>query len=149
MTCALPLSSPAELRATIRTTGLRSTATRVAVLHSLQQATTPVSHADLYHMLAAQGFDRATIYRTLMDLTEVGVLCRRDVGDHVWRFELTREGTRGNQNEHPHFVCTKCGTVSCLPGVHVRITRAPGLPRALSTKNIAVQLRGLCDCCSA
>jgi Fur family ferric uptake transcriptional regulator len=149
MICTPPLASPAELRATIRATGLRSTATRMAVLHSLQQANSPVSHADLTKELAAQGFDRATIYRTLRDLTEVGVLSRRDVGDHVWRFKLTCEGTRGQQSEHPHFVCTACGAVSCLPGVQVRLSRAPGVLRARTTKNIVVRLQGLCDRCAA
>src|SRR5215510_10413216 len=135
------LSSLAELRAKIRATGLRSTAPRVAVLQYLQQATTPVSHAALYEALADQGFDRATIYRNLIDLTEVGLLSRTDVGDHVWRFELRQEGQRGHQNEHPHFMCTDCGEVACLPGVSVRISPTPGAPRALGAKNVVVQLQ--------
>lgn len=143
------ISSPAELRTKIRATGLRSTAPRVAVLQYLQQASTPVSHADLYEKLADQGFDRATIYRNLIDLTEVGLLSRADVGDHVWRFELKREGTRGHQDEHPHFMCTDCGEVSCLPGVNVRISPAPGAPRVLNTKDVVVQLQGRCDRCAA
>ena len=143
------LSSLAEIRAKIRATGLRSTAPRVAVLQYLQQATTPVSHAALYEALADQGFDRATIYRNLTDLTEVGLLSRTDVGDHVWRFEVHQEGLRGHQNEHPHFMCTDCGEVSCLRGVNIRISAAPGVPRALSAKNVEVQLKGLCDRCAA
>jgi len=121
----------------------------VAVLQYLQQATTPVSHAALYEALADQGFDRATIYRNLTDLTEVGLLSRTDVGDHVWRFEVHQEGLRGHQNEHPHFMCTDCGEVSCLRGVNIRISAAPGVPRALSAKNVEVQLKGLCDRCAA
>jgi len=147
---AQPFSSLAEIRTKIRTSGLRSTAPRVAVLQYLQTATTPVSHAELYEVLADQGFDRATIYRNLIDLTEIGLLSRTDVGDHVWRFELKREGQRGHQTaEHPHFMCTDCGEVACLPGVNVRISPTPSAPRALNTKNVVVQLQGLCDRCAA
>jgi Fur family ferric uptake transcriptional regulator len=144
-------SSPSlgEIRTTIRAAGLRSTAPRVAVLQRLLQTTTPASHADLFTELADQGFDRATIYRNLIDLTEAGLLSRTDVGDHVWRFELRREGQRGHQSEHPHFMCTDCGEVSCLPGVNVRISPTRGAPRALSAKSISVQLKGLCDRCAA
>jgi Fur family transcriptional regulator, ferric uptake regulator len=142
-------SSLAETRAKIRAAGLRSTAPRVAVLQCLQKTSTPVSHADLFTELADRGFDRATIYRNLIDLTEAGLLSRTDVGDHVWRFELRREGQRGLQSEHPHFMCTDCGEVSCLRGVNVRISSAPGVPRALSAKNVEVQLKGLCDRCAA
>lgn len=146
---ALPSSPLAEIRAKIRASGLRSTAPRVAVLQYLQTATTPVSHAELFEVLADQGFDRATIYRNLVDLTEVGLLSRTDVGDHVWRFELKREGHSGHQMEHPHFMCTDCKEIACLPGVNVRIFPVPGTPKSLLTKQIGVQLQGLCDRCAA
>ena len=143
------LPSLSDIRTTIRAAGLRSTAPRVAVLQRLLQTTTPASHADLFTELADQGFDRATIYRNLMDLTEAGLLSRTDVGDHVWRFELRRAGQQGHQNEHPHFTCTDCGEVSCLRGVNVRISPTPGAPHALSAKNVAVHIKGLCDRCAA
>ncbi|MGE0679837.1 MAG: Fur family transcriptional regulator [Candidatus Binatia bacterium] len=142
-------SSLAEIRAKIRALGLRRTAPRVAVLHYLQTAATPVSHAELFEVLADQRFDRATIYRNLVDLTEVGLLSRTDIGDHVWRFELKREDQRGHQTEHPHFMCTDCGVIACLPGVNVRISPAPGTPKSLMIKQIGVQLQGLCDRCAA
>jgi Fur family ferric uptake transcriptional regulator len=137
-----------RIRSTIRAAGLRSTAPRVAVLQHLQEATTPVSHADIVEELAAKGFDRATLYRNLMDLTEVGLLSRIDVGDHVWRFELQRK-ERGHPQVHPHFTCTDCGNVACLPGVNVRISPSLGVPHAITTKRVEVQFKGLCDRCAA
>ena len=143
------LTSLAEIRTTIRTAGLRSTSPRVAVLEHMQAATTPLSHAEIFDALEDKGFDRATIYRNLIDLTEAGLLSRTDVGDHVWRFELRQEGQRGrSQKEHPHFMCTDCGEVSCLPGVSVRISPSPSAPRVLSAKTVEVQLKGLCDRCA-
>jgi Fur family transcriptional regulator, ferric uptake regulator len=144
-----PISLMSQLRSTIRNSGLRSTAPRVAVLQYLRDTSTPMTHAEICEALEEKGFDRATLYRNLIDLTEVGLLLRTDVGDHVWRFELCREGRRGHRSEHPHFMCTDCGEISCLPGVNVHISPTRGIPRALAKKNIVVQMKGLCDRCAA
>jgi Fur family ferric uptake transcriptional regulator len=131
----------------IRSLGLRSTAPRVAVLRELELATAPLSHADLVESLGDEGYDRVTIYRNLTDLTEAGLVVRADLGDHVWRFELRRPGTAHTGN-HPHFTCTECGTVSCLPEESVRITPSKGAPRAVTARAVEVHLRGLCDRCA-
>lgn len=138
-----------ELQGTLRGAGLRSTTPRVAVLRYLQGAAAPVSHPEIFEALAAEGFDRATLYRNLMDLTESGLVRRTDLGDHVWRFELREPEQEGHVIEHPHFVCTDCGVVSCLPGVAVKIfTNGGDAPRAVSSQHVAVQLTGRCNECA-
>jgi Fur family ferric uptake transcriptional regulator len=136
----------AEYQEKIRAVGLRSTAPRVAVLKELEAATSPLSHADLVDSLGSQGYDRVTIYRNLTDLTEAGLVMRADLGDHVWRFELRRAG-KEHTGTHPHFTCTDCGTVSCLPEESVRITSAKGAPKSIAARAVEVHLRGLCDRC--
>jgi len=106
-----------------------------------------VSHAEIVNELAPQGFDRATLYRNLMDLTQAGLASRTDLGDHVWRFELRRQ-RRTSDGAHPHFMCTGCGTVACLPGVRVRIRTTPGSPRAVRRRHVDIQLKGRCDRCA-
>lgn len=133
-------------RERIRSAGLRSTAPRVAVLGCLEAADGPMSHAEICEALRAQAFDRATLYRNLVDLADAGLLVRRDLGDHVWRFELRREAPE-HEREHPHFTCTSCGEVACLPEVEVRIEGA-GAPRAVRDAAVQVQLRGRCDACA-
>jgi Fur family ferric uptake transcriptional regulator len=136
----------ASFQEKIRAVGLRSTAPRVAVLRELETATAPLSHADLVESLGDEGYDRVTIYRNLTDLTEAGLVVRADLGDHVWRFELRRAG-KEHTGSHPHFTCTDCGTVSCLPEESVRITPAKGAPKAVAARAVEVHLRGLCDRC--
>ncbi|MFL5351014.1 Fur family transcriptional regulator [Archangium sp.] len=131
----------------LRAAGLRSTSPRVAVLRELDSATAPRSHADLVEALGEEGYDRVTIYRNLTDLTEAGLVMRADLGDHVWRFELRRGPTNSHQGTHPHFTCTDCGSVACLPAESVRITPARGAPRSVSARSVDIQLRGVCDRC--
>lgn len=140
-------SDPEELRARLRAVGLKGTSPRIAVLEHLEQATAPLSHAEITESLLPRGFDRATLYRNLIDLTDAGLVSRADLGDHVWRFEIKRD-TKAHTNDHPHFVCTDCGEVSCLPGVAIQIVSAgPKAPRSLSKPETEVQLKGVCDRC--
>jgi Fur family transcriptional regulator, ferric uptake regulator len=140
-------SSVAELQAEIRRHGMRSTGARVAVLAHLSRVGAPLSHTDMYEALEERGYDRATIYRNLMDLAEAGLLTRSDLGDHVWRFER-KNANAGNSESHPHFVCIDCGGVTCLPDLVVKVVRSAGAPKALRTKQVEVQVKGRCDGCA-
>jgi len=131
------------LRAAVREAGLRATPSRIAVLHLLRSVASPVSHSEVVARLASQAWDPATIYRNLTDLSEVGLARRTDVGDHIWRFEAITGNHQATS--HPHFVCTECGTVECLPDLEY-VTRNKA-PRAIRQKRVEVQVRGLCDAC--
>ena len=110
------------------------------------RAKSPQSHADIVADLQPMGFDPTTLYRNLIDLSEAGLVTRRDLGDHVWRFEM--QGPASNHpGGHPHFVCTDCGEVSCLPDGSVKVMPMAGVFRAMAVDNLEVQLKGRCDRC--
>ncbi|MFO0600869.1 MAG: Fur family transcriptional regulator [Myxococcaceae bacterium] len=144
----MPTPDLDQLKSTLRGAGLRSTSPRVAVLKRLMGASTPISHGELVDALADEGMDRTTVYRNLVDLTEAGLVQRTDLGDHVWRFELKRPNEEGVR--HPHFTCTDCGSVVCLPEVTLSVKPGKGVPRALvrPNKRVEIQLRGKCDGCA-
>ena len=143
------------VRQRIRGAGLRCTAARVAVMHHLETASGPLTHAEVAEALHDLGFDRATIYRNLIELTEAKLAARVELGDHVWRFEAKRAGGGHKGDDHPHFVCTACGEVSCLDDVQVAITPRSGKSRSRTGpspgKTIAavteVLLKGRCERC--
>jgi len=139
---------PDEWASALHDAGLRRTAPRIAVLQRLEQAPAPLSHGEIVDELGASGFDRATVYRNLVDLVEAGMVTRTDVGDHVWRFELVRDNRSAHTADHPHFLCVDCGDVSCLPGDAVRIAPSRGVPRAVGRDEVEVQIKGRCDTCA-
>lgn len=153
---AMPASPPPPLdaaKARLRESGLRCTAARLAVLAHLMEATGPKTHAEVSDALTDRGFDRATIYRNLTELTEASIVSRVELGDHVWRFELRRGGAHGQ--DHPHFLCTTCGEVSCLDDVNVAITPKPAATPKSKPRGggpsigqvTEVLLKGRCDNC--
>ncbi len=143
-------SKPAILdaiRTRVRGAGLRLTAARLSVMQQLMAAKSPLTHAQFADQLTASGYDRATIYRNLVELTEAGIVNRIELGDRVWRYEL-RAASGAGAAEHPHFVCVDCGEVSCLPTGSVSIKHAaPGKPAAIGQVT-QVLLKGHCGHCA-
>lgn len=133
-----------ELKEIVRNSGLRATPSRIAVLELLRSLDHPVSHAEVAAHLSSRDWDPATLYRNLTDFVTAGLARRSDVGDHIWRFELVREGH--DAATHPHFVCTGCGAVECLPKAELVLSRA-STPKSVRQRKIEVQVRGLCDAC--
>ena len=109
----------------------------------MRDASEPMSHNEVTARVASATWDSTTIYRNLVDLVEAGLLRRTDIGDHVWRFEAIGEGH--GAATHPHFVCTACGTIECLPRAKL-VTQSRG-PRAVHKHEVEVQVRGVCDAC--
>ena len=137
--------SPTELKQRLRDAGLRATSARAAVLRCLLEASTPLTHADVCAHLDRLGYDRATIYRNLMDLADVGIARRTDLGDHLWRFELA-DGAHDAET-HPHFVCTDCGEVTCVPDDAITLAAARGVPRSVKQAKVEIQVHGVCNDC--
>ena len=135
-----------RLKRDLHEAGLRATPARLAVLATLRHLARAMSHGELAEHLEDEGWDRATVYRNLMALTEAGLVRRFDVGDHVWRFSpASDEGEESSSR----FICTECGTVEALPEVSVQVPKAPAghMPRSVKNRSVAVQLSGLCDDC--
>lgn len=136
-----------DARAALRAVKLRSTTSRVAVLQHLSTAEKPLSHSEVADELVPTGFDKSTLYRCLVELADAGLLSRLDAGDHSWRFEL-RRGDGHSGAEHPHFVCTDCGTVSCLPDVEVKIAPSKGTKNSGLGDVTEIFLKGKCPECA-
>ncbi|MCC6620060.1 MAG: transcriptional repressor [Deltaproteobacteria bacterium] len=139
----VPAHGPQEHVVLLRRAGLRVTASRLAVLELLERAPEPMTHHDVVERLHGSPWNRSTLYRNLIDLTEAGLLAKSEIGG-LMRFE--RLGRDNACATHPHFVCTACGTVTHLDDVVVRV-EGHG-PRSLASGAVEVQLRGQCDACA-
>lgn len=133
-----------KARETIQNHSLRATSSRLAVLGLLMERGEPMSHAEVFEALGVEQWDRTTIYRNLVDMSDVGILRRWELGDRVWRFEFVDH--HHHESEHPHFVCTDCGKVTCLP--ELILSNVPtSSPVAVKHGEVEIQLRGVCDEC--
>ena len=90
-----------QLRKTLEESGTRITRPRARLLEALAR------HQDPFTAEEAEGWaptvGRATVYRTLKLLVELGVLCKVFLEDGTPRYFL------GSQVHHHHLVCVLCG----------------------------------------
>lgn len=135
-----------EIRGLLRGAQLRSTPARIFVLRELRRAKAPMTHAELAERLMPLGFDKATVFRNLADLTEAEILHRAELGDHVWRFEV-RNPEQAHQGSHPHFVCVECGNVTCLE--EMEFTAASRARSADIARITEILIKGHCAACDA
>lgn len=95
----------------LRSTGLKVTPLRLAILKVLEHEHAPISAEDLADRLKKVSFDRATLFRTLKTFTEAGILNQIDLGEGFHRFERNCE----KHHHHHHIICNSCKEVETLP----------------------------------
>ncbi len=104
-----------------------------------------MTHSEVAELLAGNDFDAATVYRNLVKLAEHGVINVVSRAGGMARYaSVGREHV--NHEEHVHFLCTDCGTVSCLPNEVKSQIEARGRWRA-AVDAAQVQLEGQCPDC--
>ena len=129
----------------LRSVNLRCTAARIAVVQTLANHQTPLSPTEVADELAEFGFDKSTIYRSLTELGEAGIVARLDLGDTVRRFELLPQGAEG-RSEHPHFMCIDCGKVICLSGYQIELVPKDATQKPPGRLD-EVLVKGHCNAC--
>jgi Fur family ferric uptake transcriptional regulator len=104
--------------------GHRVTPSRRAVIAAVLQQQGHFTADDLLHR--CRGAGRATIFRTIRLLTELGVVCRVLLDDGSLHYRVSERS-----QHHHHLVCSGCGSVrdldECAVGDLVReLSRASG-----------------------
>lgn len=135
-----------QARELLKSAGMRSTASRIAVLQWVAKSDSPVAHSDVATALVPDGYDKSTVYRCLVEMADSNLLHRLDFGDHVWRFEFIAKED-GAATDHPHFVCVDCGKVECLPDMQIQMKSRPGEKHKVPGEVVDVMLRGHCSDC--
>ena len=136
-------AAPADLRAALRSRGMRVTPQRLAVhaaLQALGRHATAEEVLDRVHG-TVPGVSLPTVYAALELLADLGLALRVHAGRAV-RYDPRSEA-------HHHLVCTSCGAVTDLDA-DVELGPAIDRARALGaeTSGAEVTVRGLCAACA-
>ncbi len=97
------------LRGQLRERGVPFTQQREAIAQVLFESTDHLSADEMAVALQARGehLGKATIYRTLGLLVEVGLATEHDFDEGFKRYQM-----RAGVAHHDHLICTSCGTVT-------------------------------------
>lgn len=95
----------------LRSNELRVTGQRLAVLSALRHADQHITASDVFERARrdAPELNASTVYRTLTQLRDLGLVSQTDLGGGERTFSWRTE------RPHHHLVCTSCGVLSELP----------------------------------
>ena len=96
--------------------GCRTTLSRRNVVGFVVEQTSSFTAQQACEALDQRGVARATVFRTLNLLHQLGLLNRLHTGDGCHRYTLCEP------QHHHHLVCTRCGLVYALEGCLVDST---------------------------
>lgn len=127
----------------LKTSGLKSTEARAAVLSCLETGKHPMDAATLFEFLKTQNIsaDQATVYRILNTFYEKGIIKRIEIGEGKYRYEVEKA-------HHHHLVCTNCGKIE-----DIEIDLTEDFDREISKKkgfkvtSHSLEFFGLCRSC--
>ena len=139
---ATHLTSHPDIMSLLEDRGYRTTAPRRAIIRILEGKQEGFTAEEITQELPGVG--RATIFRTIKLLMEVGVICRLNLVDGAPRYSLSRVG------HHHHTVCVKCGNVGEFRAATVeRLMR--GLGNNISDEIVGhrIELYVICDRCNS
>jgi Fur family ferric uptake transcriptional regulator len=129
--------------------GYRRGGARRAVVELLSEQECAVSALDIEDQLRANGrqIGRASVYRVLDELEELGLVARLDLGTGTARYEVVDPA---GERHHHHLLCDDCGDL--VPFSDPELERVIGrvsnrLPYPVSGHDVT--LHGSCANCSA
>ncbi len=136
--------SPDNLRAAAHKEGYRLTPQRQIVLDAVGECAGHCTPEQVYERVQqkAPAISRATVYRTLVFLLELGLVTVAQIQDNVTVYELAGAAP------HHHLVCQKCNSVyevrhDLVQPLFARIEREFGF----SIRTDHLMLFGMCEEC--
>lgn len=134
------------LERVLRSNGLRITAGRRAILRELAGRT---RHFDAEGLLADLGgrrapVSRATVYRTLSQLVDTGLVRKYDLGDRQTVYEPVV-----GRDHHEHLICISCGRM--IEFVQAEIERLQNevcRRHRFHPVRHTLQIQGICEDCA-
>ncbi len=127
--------------------GYRRGGARHAILELLDEQTCALSAVEIERALLVRGREvsRASVYRVMDELEEIGLVQRVEIGQGIVRYEPLRHGP----GHHHHLVCDSCGRLEPFTdeGLERAIRRlSERLPARVSEHEIV--LHGSCESCA-
>jgi Fur family transcriptional regulator, ferric uptake regulator len=143
----------------ITNAGLRPTKARLAVLNTIANANSALSHPEILERLSGQKeFDRVTVYRVLDWLTEHELVHRISGENRAWKFQLSQQrfspatsaqsstAVLSNNHHHAHLHCKVCGKITC---VHELEPHFPAQVLAqYQVTSMDINIKGVCAECT-
>ena len=138
-----PTATDVRIRGQLNERGIRDTAPRRAVVEVAVRRRGRFTANDIVAELAPRGVGRATVFRTLDLLVDLGILARLHSDSH---HAYTVCGTE----HHHHLVCVGCDTVAEIVSESAeRLVQQIAQDAGFQAEGHLLEIVGLCETCRA
>ncbi len=137
-------ATSSEMMRALHSAGYRSTGSRRVVVDAIARRRRPFSSAEILEEIqtGTRTVGRATVFRTLDVLQDLGMLDRVEHPDGSWGYVACPRG------HHHHAICSVCGLVVDLRGCDVGSqAEAEALQVGFSIQGHRLEYYGLCRSC--
>ena len=124
---------------------LRNTDCRQEVLSLFLATDFALSNADIEKSIS-QNYDRVTIYRTLKNFLEKGIIHKvlDDIGNPKYALCKEQCSPESHNHQHVHFKCVSCGQTNCLENIQIPQFE---LPQGYQMLESNILINGICQAC--
>ncbi|MDR1154411.1 MAG: transcriptional repressor [Bacteroidales bacterium] len=126
----------------LKSKGLKKTAQRIMLIHLLQKTGVSLTESEIKSEMGDL-YDRITFYRTVQTLLDARIIHRITVDNITVKYALNHSDHEHSEN-HVHFFCRQCHSVTCLADSAVREYR---IPKGFQSEECEVLIKGLCGRC--
>jgi Fur family ferric uptake transcriptional regulator len=128
----------------LESVSLRRTLPRLAILEALLLKDHPLSQEQIADAIGPGAPNKTTIYRTLSNLVETGLVHEAFLDHRIQYYELGHNC--GQKCCHPHFTCGRCQRTFCMTEVSSPIVQ---LPKGFTLQRQQIRVEGICDQCAS
>jgi Fe2+ or Zn2+ uptake regulation protein len=139
-----PMTSLESLCAQLKTRGRRVTPQRRAIIQVLLDADAHLTADHIYTRVrrAMPDLSPATVYSTLRELAEMGLLLELDLGLGERHYDIVTA-------DHAHLVCLSCRRIEDVPCDLERLELLPEHTHGFEVQDCRIIFRGYCPACIA
>lgn len=102
---------PEQAAELLRDNGISRTKAKLAMLEILALSHTPLSVADVHGELGVNTCDVSTVFRTMTQFKEKGLVRELNIGEDFYRYEFVNPE---HDHHHHHVRCRVCGDIQAL-----------------------------------
>jgi Fur family ferric uptake transcriptional regulator len=128
--------------------GLNRTKTKINVVTALSKAQTPISVSDIHQIIGVDNCDISTIFRTMGQFKDKGLVREINLGEDFSRFELTGGHDHDHDHHHHHVRCRGCGEIKLIEKCDLSAIEKVVAKLGFKQVEHYLEFIGLCSKCS-
>lgn len=127
--------------------GLNRTKIKVSILQVLSKSQQPLSVTDIHHQIGDESCDVSTVFRTISQFKEKGIVRELNLGEDFFRYEIVNHD-HDHSHHHHHVRCRGCGDIKLIEKCDLSVLEK--MISKLGFKNVEhyLEFTGLCSKCS-